>query len=69
MNKGAWQATVHGVAKESDTIVTKQQQTTVMVYWERRCLHSLSLNSHVDPMWEVSYLHFTDRKLRLREIL
>ena len=26
MNKGAWQATVHGVAKESDTIVTKQQQ-------------------------------------------
>ena len=26
MNRGAWQATVHGVAKASDTIETKQQK-------------------------------------------
>ena len=26
MNRGAWQATVHAVAKASDTIVTKQQK-------------------------------------------
>ena len=26
MNRGAWQATVHGVTKESDTTATKQQQ-------------------------------------------
>ena len=27
MDRGAWWATVHGVAKESDTTLTKQQQT------------------------------------------
>ena len=41
MNRGAWRATVHGVSKESDTTGTKQHQTTVMVYWERRCSQSL----------------------------
>ena len=47
MNRGAWRATVHGVAKESDTTATNNNKT-VMVYRERCCSHSLSLNSHVD---------------------
>ena len=34
MDRGAWQATVHGVLKETTQLVTKQQQIPILQRWK-----------------------------------